>query len=153
MRKRLLRSTPSLPGADWLPVEELASVEITSEDPAAPIEAALRGDAPGWRAAEPGRQTIRLVFDDPQMVRHIRLVVVEAELERTQEIALRWSARDDRSFHEVVRQQFTFSPTGATREVEDYHVNLDGVSVLVLEVVPNISGGPARATVAELRLG
>jgi hypothetical protein len=152
MRKRLIRSASPEP-AEWLPVEELASVELTSEDPAAPIEAALRGEAPGWRAAGPGRQTIRIVFDRPQHLRRIRLVFVEAELARTQELALRWSPDDGRSFFEVVRQQWNFSPAGATREVEDYQLELAGVTVLALDLVPNIGGGPARASVAELRLG
>ena len=38
---------------DWLNVEGLAEVEITSEDAAHPIESALLpGQASGWRAAE-----------------------------------------------------------------------------------------------------
>ena len=152
MRKRLISSVPSSPTDVWLPVEELASVEITSEDSAMPVEAALHGDAPGWRAAEPGPQTIRVVFDRPQTLRRIRLVFVELDLERTQEVTLRWSPDGGRSFHDVVRQQWNFSPTGATREVEDYSVELAGVSMLELEVVPNIAGGPARASLAELRL-
>ena len=151
MRKRLIRSGSPEAG-EWLPVEELAAVEITSEDPAAPVEAALRGEAPGWRAAEPGPQTLRIVFDRPQRLRRIRLVFVEPELARTQELVLRWSP-DGRSFGEVVRQQWNFSPGGATREVEDYRVDLAGVSVLALDIVPNIGGGPALASVTELRLG
>ncbi len=153
MRKRLIRSASSAPAGDWLPVEELASVEITSEDPATPIEAALRGEAPGWLAAEPGPQIIRLVFDRPQTLRRIRLVFVEPELARTQEVTLRWSPYGGRSFHEIVRQQWNFNPAGATREVEDYHVELSGVGVLSLDIVPSIAGGPARASLAELRLG
>jgi hypothetical protein len=150
MRKRLIR--PGLPEAgEWLPLEELASVEITSEDPAAPVEAALRGQAPGWRAGEPGPQTVRIVFDRPQVLRRIRLVCVELELTRTQELVVRWSP-DGRSFHEVVRQQWNFSPAGATREVEDYRVDLAGVRVLVLDIVPCIGGGQVIASLAELRL-
>jgi hypothetical protein len=53
----------------------------------------------------------------------------------------------------VVRQQWNFSPSGATREAEDYRVELTGVNVLALDVVPSIAGGPALASVAELRLG
>ena len=152
MRKRVIRSAAPEAG-EWLPVEELASIEITSEDPAAPIEAALRGEPPGWRAAEPGPQTIRLIFDRPQTLRRIRLVCLEPELVRTQELVLRWSRDEARSAGEVVRQQWNFSPAGATREVEDYRVELAEVKVLALEVVPSIGGGPARASLAELRLG
>jgi len=152
MRKRLIRSAAPEAG-DWLPVEDLAAIEITSEDPAAPIEAALRGKPPGWRAAEPGPQTIRLIFDRPQTLRRIRLVCLEPELVRTQEVVLRWSRDEARSSGEVVRQQWNFSPAGATCEVEDYRVELPEVKVLALEVVPSIGGGPARASLAELRLG
>ena len=152
MRKRVIRSAAPEAG-DWLPVEDLAAIEITSEDPAAPIEAALRGKPPGWRAAEPGPQTIRLIFDRPQTLRRIRLVCLESELVRTQELVLRWSRDEARSSGEVVRQQWNFSPTGATCEVEDYRVELAEVKVLALEVVPSIGGGPARASLAELRLG
>ena len=151
MRKRVIRSGAPEAG-EWLPVEELASIEITSEDPAAPIEAALRGKPPRWRAAEPGPQTIRLIFDRPQTLRRIRLVCLEPELVRTQELVLRWSRDEARSAGEVVRQQWNFSPAGATREVEDYRVELAEVKVLALEVVPSIGGGPARASLAELRL-
>jgi hypothetical protein len=151
MRKRLIRSALPAVG-DWLPVEELASVEITSEDSAAPIEAALRGEAPGWRADEPGPQTIRIIFDHPQVLRRIRLVFLEPELARTQEVVVRWSRDEARSSSEVVRQQWNFSPAGATREVEDFRIELAGVKVLALDVVPDISGGPARASLAELRL-
>ena len=44
----------------------MASVELTSEDDAFPIESALLGQVKqGWRAAGPGVQTIRLIFDQP----------------------------------------------------------------------------------------
>jgi hypothetical protein len=64
----------------WLDLERLAQVEITSEDAAHPIEAALGpGFGPGWRAAQPGEQAIRILFDEPQRLRRIRLVFDERE--------------------------------------------------------------------------
>ena len=43
---------------EWLDLETLASVEVTSEAEAFPIESALLPEKKrGWRAAEPGRQT------------------------------------------------------------------------------------------------
>jgi hypothetical protein len=66
---------------------------------------------------------------------------------------LRWSKDGGRSYREILRQQYTFSPPGATREVEDYTVNLDGVTALELTIVPDISGGDARASLISLRLG
>jgi hypothetical protein len=38
---------------------------------------------------------------------------------RTQEFVLRWSRDTGHSFREIVRQQWNFSPSGGTREVED----------------------------------
>ena len=156
MRKRVMNSssTATVPEeAAWLPLDRLAQVELTSEDPAHPIEAALLpGGDVGWRAAVPGRQTIRLRFDQPQPLRRIRLVFLEAETARTHEFVLRWSADGGQAYRDIVRQQWTFSPPETTREVEDYRVDLAGVTVLELELVPSISGGPARAALVELRL-
>ncbi|PYS76638.1 MAG: carbohydrate-binding protein, partial [Acidobacteria bacterium] len=52
----------------------------------------------------------------------------------------------------VVRQQWNFSPHGSTREAEDYRVELNGVTQLELKIVPDRSGGDARASLAQLRL-
>jgi len=138
---------------DWLELERLARVEVSSEEEALPVEAALlprRGS--GWRAAKAGAQTIRLVFDAPQRLRQIWLVFSEAEKERTQEFVLRWSPDGGASFQEILRQQWTFSPPETTREIEDYRVDLAGVTVLELSIVPDISGGEARASLEQLRL-
>jgi hypothetical protein len=51
-----------------------------------------------------------------------------------------------------VRQQYNFSRPGATSECEDYLVDLDGVTALELSIVPDIGGGPARASLNQLRL-
>lgn len=157
MRKRIIETAPpqDLPaGKSWLDLEAVAEVEITSEAPEYPIENALlpHGDGSGWRAAHPGEQTIRLVFDTPQRIRRIGLEFGDASTERTQEFALRWSADGGRSFTEIVRQQWNFSRTGATSETEDYQVDLQDVSVLELVIVPDISGGEARASLTRLRL-
>jgi hypothetical protein len=138
---------------DWLDLEQLAQVEITSEDPEHPIESALlQNNDSGWRADEPGKQTIRLVFDNPQKIRHIQLLFEEPKHERTQEFVLRWSPDARDSDHEIVRQQCNFSPASNTRELEDYTVNLDDVLILEINITPDISGGNARASLARLRL-
>jgi hypothetical protein len=51
-----------------------------------------------------------------------------------------------------VRQQYNFSPPGTTWEVEDYEIDLDGVTVLELKIVPDINGGRAHASLAQLRV-
>lgn len=156
MRKTIIESVAS-PGAlsenDWMNIESVASVEISSEDGAHPIESALLpGQSRGWRAAGPGRQVIRLRFDHPQRLRHIRLEFSESERERTQEYTLRWSPDGGQSFREVVRQQYNFSPPGTTHECEDFHCNLAGVSVLEINIVPDISGGSSVASMERLRI-
>lgn len=155
MRKRIIGQVQegTEPPGDWLNVEELAEVEITSEDPAHPIEAALvPGGTSGWRAAGPGKQTIRLLFATPQPLRRICLNFLETRTGRTQEYVLRWSSDGGQSFQEIVRQQWNFSPQGATRETEDHRVELPAVAVLELSITPDTSGGNAFASLAQLRL-
>jgi hypothetical protein len=154
MHKRVIgavsRNAPA-EGQQWLNIEQLAEVEITSEDPAHPIESALGpGSGPGWRAAEPGPQTIRLHFANPQRLHRIRLEFVEPERERTQEYLLRWSA-DGAAFRDIARQQWNFHPGGAT-ETEDHRVDLSGVAALELNIKPDISGGSAHACLAKMRI-
>jgi len=137
----------------WLNVDGLAQVEVTSEDAAHPIESGLLpGNAAGWRAAQSGPQTVRLVFDQPQKIRRMHIEFHESELERTQQFVLRWSSDGGQSYREIVRQQYNFSPPTTSHEREDYSVNLDGVTALELNIVPDIGGGPARASLAQLRL-
>jgi hypothetical protein len=156
MHKRIV-GTPSggssVVAPRWFDVDRYAEVEVTSEDAAYPIEAALGlAAASGWRAAEPGAQTIRLRFDEPQRVERIRLVFEEHEAARTQELVLRWSADHGRTYHEIVRQQYNFSPPATAREVEDYAVELEGVTAIALHVVPDVGGGATRASLSEWML-
>ena len=134
MRKRLIMPTPERArtrGEGWLDVEHAAAVEVTSEDKDYPVESAfVSGDAQGWRAAAPGSQTLRLVFDQPQKLRCISLAFEENEIARTQEFVLRWSPDGGNSVKEIVRQQWNFSPPESAREVEEYQVELLGVTVL-----------------------
>jgi len=156
MRKRLIDSTPEsirTRGEGWLDIETAAVVEVTSEDPDCPVESVfVSRDERGWRAAALGNQTIRLVFDQPQRLKCISLVFEENETARTQEFVLRWSADGGRSVKEIVRQQWNFSPPDSIREVEEYQVELSGVTVLELVINPNIGGGVARASLKNLRL-
>jgi hypothetical protein len=156
MRKRIIGHGPGEVAAaepGWLNLEHLVEVEITSEDVDHPIESALiPGAGPGWRAAQPGEQTIRLLFNEPLRLKRIHLVFQEDEKERTQEFVLRWSPDGGQSYQDIVRQQYNFSPPAAVREVEDYDVDLDGVTALELKIVPDISGGSAQASLAQLRL-
>ena len=155
MRKRLITPSPQDTGArnqDSLDLDRVASVEVTSEEKEYPVESALLARERGWRAASPGTQTIRLLFDQPQRLRRISLAFEENEIKRTQEFVLRWSPDGGRSFRDIVRQQWNFSPPDTVREVEEYQVELSDVTALELIIVPNNSGGAARASLKSLRL-
>jgi len=140
----------SIPRSTWVDIDRDAKVEVSSEDPAHPVESALRAEGgTGWRAAEEGTQTIRLLFDAPRYLYRIWLVIEEHEVARTQELVLRWSPDGGGTYHDILRQQYTFSPPGTSREVEDYSVKLSGVTAVELSIVPDISGAPARASLSE----
>src|SRR5450631_4371887 len=106
MRKRLITPIPQnvpLPDEGWLNLDGAAVVEVTSEEKDYPVESALvAGQILGWRAADSGAQTIRLVFDESQALKRIALVFEETEVERTQEFVLRWSGDYGDSFQEIV---------------------------------------------------
>lgn len=156
MQKRLVEA-PEFhrePEAEtWLDLEDTAQVELTSEDATRPVEGALQSrPGPGWRAAEPGAQSIRLLFHQPQRLRRILLRFEEPAASRTQEFALRWSPDGGRSFRELIRQQYTFSPDGATTELEDLNVDLRMVTALELTINPDQGRGQAYASLAEWRV-
>jgi len=156
MRKKTINQISagiSPAGQKWLDLERLAQVEVTSESAAHSIESALvPGTGPGWRAAQPGEQTIRVIFDEPVSLRRILLMFREEEQARTQEFVLRWFPESGDSSRDIMRQQYNFSPPGTTQEIEDHRVELNRVTALELRIVPDISGGSACASLAQMRL-
>jgi hypothetical protein len=156
VRKSLITRIPqNAPLRDqvWMDVDRIASVEVSSEESAYPIESALLLEGKnGWRAADPGMQTIRLIFDEPQKLRRILLVFEDTENSRTQEFVLRWSPDIQYSSREIVRQEWNFSPPDSVQETEDYVVELSEVKVLELMIAPDKSGGEVRASLVSLRL-
>jgi hypothetical protein len=156
MRKRLITPSPAIvppPDDDCLDLDRVDSVDVTSEEKDYGIEGALVSEEKrGWRAADSGTQTIRLLFDEPQRLRRISLLFEENKLKRTQEFVLRCSSDGGRSFREIVRQQWNFSPPETNRESEEFQVDLSDVAVMELIIVPDISGGTARASLKSLRL-
>jgi hypothetical protein len=159
MRKEIIgHSTKPEKGhedTDWLDLEPIARVELTSEDPSFPIENALSTNPErneiGWRAATPGPQTIALVFTVPTHLRRIFARFIEHGAEREQEFVLRYSSAKETS-REIVRQQWNFSPTGSTQEIEDYTIDLEGVTKLELVIDPDRGRGHSRAILNALRL-
>jgi len=156
VRKSLITRIPlsaPLPEEAWMDLDHLASVGVSSEDSEYPIESALLQEGKrGWRAAKPGPQTIRLVFDDPQRLRRILLVFEDTENYRTQEFVLRWASDIKGPFREIVRQEWNFSSPESVRETEDFGVELSEVKVIELMIVPDKSGGRVCASLMSLRL-
>jgi hypothetical protein len=157
MRKRIVGTHHAQQGdqsdKSWLDLEQIASVEVTSEAPGFPVEYAFRlDDGPGWRAAQGGEQQIRIIFDKPVSVHRIELRFHEADCERTQEFILRWSSESGRATTEIVRQQWNFSPEGSTTEIERYVVDLHAVSFLELAIRPDLHRREAVASLASCRV-
>ena len=147
------QAAPSAEGENWLELDSLVQAELTSEDPAHPIESApVPGCGSGWWAQQPGKQTICLLFDQPHSISRIPVEFQEHERQRTQEFVLRWSPDGGASWREIVRQQYNFSPPGNTRELEDYFVDLEAMTMLELQINPDISGGGVHASLEQLRL-
>lgn len=78
---------------------------------------------------------------------------MELTCDRLQEFTVRWSAVDGQQPKEIVRKQWNFSPAGSNSELEDFEVNLNGVSVLELVIKPDLTHNDARATLAAWRVG
>jgi hypothetical protein len=157
VRKRIVGSdrTAAKPGTGprWMDLGEIATVEVTSEDPGFPIESVFDvNGGSGWRASQKGEQQIRLIFDQAVAVHRIQLHFVEQTRVRLQEFTVRWSAADGGQPKEIVRQQWNFSPAGSTSELEDYEVNLDGVSTVELVIKPDLTYNEALATLAAWRV-
>ncbi|NYF79973.1 carbohydrate-binding protein [Granulicella arctica] len=140
MRKSILSpaAVAALPSGDhWRDLVRIARVEMTSEDEAFPIEHALgKLLTTGWRASSTGPQLLRLHFDEPIAIRRIQLHFIERAAERSQEFAL-FSTDHEGATREVVRQQWTFNPQDTPDEIEDYTVELTGITLLELRIDPD----------------
>ena len=156
MRKSLITPTRQShrdSDRDWLVLDEVASVEVTSEAEGFPVEGALASDGQqGWRADTPGSQTIRLRFDTPRTIRFIRLVFHELKSARTQEFVLRWLPAHGADWRDVVRQQWNFSPPHNVLECEEYRVDLASAAALELTINPDISHVGTRASLQRWQL-
>jgi len=143
-----------LPGE--LDVAAIASVLVTSETADHPVENAFdarRG--PGgsrWVAETPGEQTLILTFDTPQKIQQVLLEVEENQASRTQELQLAISLDGGRTYCELLRQEYNFSPPGTTFEREEWVVAAEGVTYLRLWIKPDKRNRPVRASLTALSL-
>jgi hypothetical protein len=131
----------------WLELDAVADVTIVAGG-----RRAARVDR-RWSTDSAGEQTIEIRFRQPTRVRRLRVVSSELQQRRTQEMTIWASLHRGERHHEVLRQQFTFSPNGATQHAEEYAVQLDDVSIIQLRIVPSVDGRPAVACVSEFRVG
>ncbi len=156
LRKQIIKPQTPTPDATTgeIDIAAVATVHVTSEAPDHPIDLAFddhRG--PGgtrWIAGEPGEQTVILAFDAPQTINQILLEVVETEVARTQDLQLSLSCDGGRTYRELLRQEFNFSPTGSTFEREKWTVSAQGVTHLRLVIKPDKGDKPCRATLTSL---
>jgi hypothetical protein len=159
LRKRIVNAA-SVSAAqhnhEALDIPAIATVIVTSEDPAHPIDNVFDNhDEPGarrWVAEDTGEQCIILDFDKRQTIRQITLVIEETEVQRSQELTISISSDGGRTYQELIRQEYNFSPPGTTRERETWSVSAEGVSHLRLQIKPDKSGKPSRATITLLTL-
>ena len=158
LRKQIVprRSGESLSLEGEISIPDVATVQVTSEEAEHPIENAFdHGRGPGgtrWIAAGPGEQTITLLFDRPQTIRKIGVEIEEVAVSRTQELSLSVSSDGGRTYRELVRQEFNFSPPGTSFERELWSVSAEAVTHLRLEIKPDKGGRVGRATLTSLML-
>ena len=158
LRKQIIRASAATPAPTpgEIDIAAVATVLVTSEAPEHPVDHAFDAHrGPGgsrWVAGEPGEQTLILAFDAPQAIRRVALEVEEPEVARTQELQLAVSTDGGRTYREVLRQEYNFSPPGTTFEREDWAVNAEGVTHLRLRIRPDKGGKPCRATITSLVL-
>jgi hypothetical protein len=131
---------------EWLDLDVVADVAIVAGGQRADPVTGF------WTADSPGEQTIEINFHHRTPLRRLRVVSSEPNESRTQEMTVWVSLRGGERHREVLRQQFNFSPNGATEQVEDYALELEDVSTIQLRIVPSIDGRRAVARVSELRV-
>lgn len=164
MRKRLLTKEGASPGAvpGEIDIASHAVLAYTSDDPDHPIENLIDGHygrrSTFWAGARPNTtECIVVEFDQPQSVSCLIYEVEECSCERTQEVRVEVSSDGARTYRQVLVQEYTFSPAGATFQREEQRFNLPPVTHLRLTIVPDKHGsGPAklnslRLFAAELR--
>ena len=132
---------------EWLHLDVVADVVIVAGGRRA-------ARVPGlWSADTHGEQTIEIRFHHRTPVRRLRVVSSALKESRTQEMTIWASLRGGERHREVLRRRFTFSPNGATEEIEDYALEFEDVSTIQLRIVPSIDGRAAVARINELCVG
>ena len=158
VRKRLISEQVSMPAEHpgELDIAGLALFAYSSEDPNHPLENLIDGHcgrgSTRWAGARPDvTERIVLEFDRPQQIARLVYEVEECDEARTQEVRVEVSTDLGRTYRQVLAQDYTFSPQGATFQHEDLRLDLPAITHLTLIIVPN-KGGSGVATLTSLRL-
>ena len=158
MRKRLMSEQVSKhadrPGE--IDVASLATFHYSSEDPDHPLEHLIDGrvgrGGTRWASARPNMtERIELEFEPAQQISRLVYEVEEHRVERTQEVRIEVSTDHGRTYRQVLAQDYTFSPAGATFQHEEVHLEVSPITHLNLTIIPN-KGGSGVATLTSLRL-
>jgi hypothetical protein len=133
-----------------------AMLGYSSEDPHHPLDHLIDGrcgrGGTRWASARPNAtELIVLEFDRPQRISHLVYEVEECRQARTQEVRVEVSADGGRTYRQVLAQDYTFSPQGATFQHEDLRLDLAALTHLSLTIVPN-KDGSGIASLTSLRL-
>jgi hypothetical protein len=158
LRKQIIGGRVVTPAhhPDEIDIVATATVSVTSEAAQHPIDNAFDDSrGPGgsrWVAGGPGEQTLIVAFDSPRMIGHITLEVEEREVARQQVIWVSVSSDGGRTYRELLRQEYVFSPPGTTFEREEWTVREEEVTHLQLVIKPDKGGKPCQATLVSLAL-
>jgi hypothetical protein len=162
LRKHIIPTAPHAAASgtglkpDGLHVPALATVLVTSESPDHPVDHLFDGhDGPGgtrWVASVDGEQALILAFDTPQTIREVAVETEELYASRTQVLTLSLSQDEGRTYREILRQEFNFSPPGTTFERERWSVAGARVTHLRVAIQPDKGGAPCRATLTSLAI-
>jgi hypothetical protein len=158
VRKQIItsQSAATTSAVGGLNLDAIATVLVASEMPGHPVENAFDGQrGPGssrWISETGGEQTVKLAFDAPQSIRSVGLEIEETEASRTQELQLAISCDGEKTYRELLRQEFHFAPAGSTFEREDWTINAEAVTHLRLQIKPDKGGQPCRASLTSLVL-
>jgi allantoicase len=98
-----------------------------------------------WLAEQTGPQKVIIAFDHPQTIRKVVVETEERDASRTQEITLSISKDGGRTYRDLRRQEFNFSPDGSTWEREDWTLAEEAVTHVQLAIKPDKGGRPFRA--------
>jgi hypothetical protein len=158
LRKHLMSEQSSLSpeGPGEIDIGSQATLAYSSEDPNHPLEHLIDGHSgrggTRWASARPdATERIVLEFDHSQRISRLVYEVEECLRERTQEVRVEVSADQGRTYRQVLAQDYTFSPQGATFQHEELRLDLPAITHLRLTIVPN-KGGSGVATLTSLRL-